>query len=139
MELMKAHLLCWLTCLCVVSHALAGGTIDWNFHALPILKKHPDLLAMIENALDVNPKGVGIRVGKDFGEEQGKRMAPFEFPARVKGSTGPYNLRLIIHDPSGATDEGDKGTCSKFVRSQILKRLHEDEVIGRLFPVACHP
>ncbi len=96
--------------LCVVSSSWGGGSVGWAFHALPILKKYPDLLALIETSLDVRDVGGGVRLGKDFGDEQGKRIPPFEFPARLKGSTGPYTLLLIIHDPSGVEEEGTRGT-----------------------------
>jgi hypothetical protein len=84
--------------------------VAWESDALPLLKQHPELLAMIEKSLDVWPVGGGVRLGKDFGDDQGKRIPPFEFDARLKGSMGPYNLLLIIHDPSGVSDGGTKGT-----------------------------
>ena len=107
---MKSHLLTYLLFLCIVPPSSGGGSVEWTSHALPILKQHPDLLAVIETTLDVQEVGGGLRLGKDFGEQQGKRIPPFEFPARLKGSTGPYNLLLIIHDPSGAGNGGDKDT-----------------------------
>ncbi len=82
------------------SLALAAGSATWSFHATPILKARPELLTLIETSLDVSPHGEGVRLGKDFGEKQGQRVPPLKFPARLKGSTGPYNLLLIIHGPS---------------------------------------
>lgn len=87
-----------------------GGSVDWEFHALPILKAHPDLLRVITSSLDVSKSGLGVRLGKDFGDQQGMRIPPYEFPARLKGSTGSYNLILVIHDPSGIHGEGEDGT-----------------------------
>ena len=101
--------ICFLVLL-TLSFARAGGSVDWEFHALPILKQHPELLSIIEHSLDVSKTGSGVRLGKDFGKDQGKRIPPYEFDARPKGSSGDYNLILIIHDPSGMSDENDNQT-----------------------------
>lgn len=97
---MKTYLLSILL-LTLPSLALAEGSATWGFHAAPLLKTRPDLLTVIETSLDVSPNGSGVRLGKDFEEKQGQRVPPFQFPARLKGSTGPYNLLLIIHGPEG--------------------------------------
>jgi hypothetical protein len=103
--------------LLAVQSTFAGGTVEWEFHAFPILKKHPNLLKTIESSLDVRPVGWGVRVGRDASGNPtipelgvGARIPPFEFPARLKGSTGDYDLMLIIHDPSGLSNPGDGQT-----------------------------
>jgi hypothetical protein len=105
----KYPLACVFIVLTLLS-AQGGGSIEWNFHAIPILKKHPELLSIINTSLEVSKTGDGLRLGKDFGEEQGKRIPPYKFPARTKGSSGAFDLILIIHDPSGAHEEGDEQT-----------------------------
>ncbi|MDD5260337.1 MAG: hypothetical protein PHD76_00670 [Methylacidiphilales bacterium] len=107
---MKKYPLIGILILLTIFPAHGGGSVEWDFHALPILKKHPELLAVIEKSLEVSQTGNGIRLGKDAGKEVGKRISPYEFPARIKGSTGPYDLILIIHDASGAHDMGDMET-----------------------------
>src|SRR3954469_23956089 len=95
----------------------AGGSVDWDSCALPILRKHPQLLKLIEDSLDVRRVGNGVRIGHDTignvtipGREIGERIPPFEFPARLKGSTGPYDLLLIIHDAhTGSSEAGEQG------------------------------
>lgn len=95
----------------------AGGSVDWEFYALPILRKHPQFLKIIETSLDVRRVGVGVRVGRDASGNAtipelgvGARIPPFEFPARLKGSDGPYDLLLIIHDAdTGVSQPGEKG------------------------------
>lgn len=89
---------------------LAGGSVEWAADALPLLKSHPGLLKTTTSSFDVSKTGGGMRLGRDFGADQGKRIPPFEFEAKLKGSPGDFNLLLIIHDPSGASDEGDVDT-----------------------------
>jgi hypothetical protein len=100
---------CFLVLL-TLSFTWAGGSVDWEFHAMPILRQHPELLSIIERTLDVAKTGDGLRLGKDSGQKQGKRIPPYEFPARPKGSSGDFNLILIIHDPSGMHQENDNQT-----------------------------
>jgi hypothetical protein len=95
-----------------VQSASAGGSVDWDVHALPLLRKAPDLLRVIEQSLDVQRVGDGLRVGSDSsghstvpGLEVGTRIPPFEFAAHAKGTTGSYSLSLVIH-----SGEGRKGT-----------------------------
>ena len=95
---MRSELTMVLVLLVSACFAFGGGSVEWDFHALPILKKSPDLLKIITDSLDVAHTGGGVRLGKDAGEKEGSRVPPFEFPARLKGSSGPYTLILIIHD-----------------------------------------
>lgn len=107
---MKNYFSMVLAIFAIQTTGFCGGSVDWDFHALPILKAHPDLLRVITSSLDVSRIGLGVRLGKDFGDQQGMRIPPYEFPARLKGSTGSYNLILVIHDPSGMHEEGENGT-----------------------------
>lgn len=100
---MKTHLFSLLL-LTLPSLTFAEGSATWGFHAAPVLKTRPELWAFVEASLDVVPHGDGARLGKDFGEKQGQRVPPYKFPARLKGSTGTYNLLLIIHGPSEASE-----------------------------------
>jgi hypothetical protein len=74
------------------SFTMAEGSVEWDFHAMPILRQHPELLSVIQYSLDVAKTGSGTRLGKDFGMEQGKRIPPYEFNAKPKGFAGDYNL-----------------------------------------------
>jgi len=91
--------------LAAVQQSIAGGSVEWKFHALPLLRKAPELLRIVEMSLDVERVGEGVRVGRDSSGQAtvpelgvGTRVPPFEFAARPKGSTGPRNLLLIIHN-----------------------------------------
>jgi hypothetical protein len=107
---MKTIVTACVLILLTLSFAWAEGSVDWEFHAMPILRQHPELLSIIERALDVAKTGSGTRMGKDFGQQQGKRIPPYEFRSRPKGSSGDFNLILIIHDPSGMHQDNDNQT-----------------------------
>ncbi len=72
-----------LTTLCVQS-AMAGGSISWEDVKTRIAKSDPGLVKIIENAFIVDRSGGGVRLGRDFGERQGERIAPYEFGAEEK-------------------------------------------------------
>jgi hypothetical protein len=91
-----------------ICFAVAGGSVEWDFHAMPILRKNPDLLKIITDSLDVGRTGNGVRLGQDAGDRQGSRVPPFEFPARLKGTAGPYTLTLVIHDSETGAGDTEK-------------------------------
>lgn len=84
-----------------VSIAFAGGSVSFEEAALPLLRTQPHLLRFIQQSLDVAPVGEGVRLGLNEGEQAGKRITPFQFEARPKGTNGPYTLILMIHSPEG--------------------------------------
>jgi hypothetical protein len=67
-------------------------------------------MKMLESGLDVAPAGMGLRLGAHFGDEAGKRISPFTFEARPKGTSGPYTLLLTIYSPEGASNGEQEAT-----------------------------
>ena len=86
------------------SGVFAGGSVSFEERAVPLLRTQPTLLQFVQQSLDIAPVGVGVRLGKDFGDLVGKRITPFSFEARPKGATGPYTLLLIVNSPEGMND-----------------------------------
>ena len=80
---------------------IAGGSVSFEEQAIPLLRTQPTLLQFVQQSLDVAAVGSGVRLGKDFGDNTGKRITPFRFEARPKGATGPYTLLLIVNSPEG--------------------------------------
>ena len=107
---MKTLLITLAVVLSTVFSAQAGGSVDWTQDALSLLKKNPKLALIIDKTLEVAQNGTAIRLGKNFGDEQGRRVSPYQFAARMKGSKGPYDLVLIIHDVSGLHEVDDEQT-----------------------------
>ena len=80
---------------------IAGGSVSFEEQAIPLLQTQPTLLQFVQQTLDVAAVGSGVRLGKDFGDNIGKRITPFRFEARPKGATGPYTLLLIVNSLEG--------------------------------------
>jgi hypothetical protein len=77
------------------SHLFAGGSITLK-DIQPILDQQPKLWHFFLDHFDISPHGGGVRLGKDWGELQGARVAPYEFEAKMKGDPGPYDLKIKI-------------------------------------------
>jgi hypothetical protein len=77
------------------SPSFAGGSITID-DLRPILDQQPKLWEFFQTQFDISQHGVGLRLGKDWGELEGTRIAPYEFEAKMRGDPGPYNLKLII-------------------------------------------
>lgn len=62
---MKKYFILVLAIFALQTTGFCGGSVDWEFHALPILKAHPDLLrVIILGCLEVRPgssTGKGLR------------------------------------------------------------------------------
>jgi hypothetical protein len=86
---------------------LAGGSVSFEEQAVPLLQTQPVLLQFVQRSLDVAPVGSAIRLGKDFGDNTGKRITPFSFEARPKGTTGPFTLLLIVNSTEGMNDNNE--------------------------------
>jgi hypothetical protein len=101
------------------------ASVDWDSYALPILRRNPALLKVIDDSLDVQRIGRGDRIRPDSDGAAvsplalGARIPPFEFPARRKGSLGVFDLMLIIHDE----DIGKHETKSKETWIEIRPRI----------------
>ncbi len=72
--------------------AWADANPDFDDDAKPILKMQPGLLQYVESRFDVKDTGTA----KYPGDDDHRPGPPFIFRARPLGSSGPYNLRLLI-------------------------------------------
>lgn len=72
--------------------------MDFDFHAKPLLQKSPALYKFVEEALDVSRTGDGVRLGKDAGADEGKRIPPFTFEAKPKSYLGAFVFILTIDE-----------------------------------------
>ena len=69
--------------LCIQS-AFAGGSISWEDVKARISKTDPELVTVIEKTFIVERSGGAVRLGPQFGEQHGERIAPYEFRAKNK-------------------------------------------------------
>jgi hypothetical protein len=72
--------------------AWADANPDFDDDAKPILRLQPGLLQYVESRFDVKDTGTA----KYPGDDDRRPGPPFIFRARPAGSSGPYNLRLLI-------------------------------------------
>jgi hypothetical protein len=72
--------------------ALAEANPDFDDDAKPILRMQPGLLQYVESRFDVKDTGTA----KFPGDDDRRPGPPYIFRARPVGSSGPYNLRLLI-------------------------------------------
>jgi len=76
--------------------AWAHANPDFDDDAKPILRMQPGLLQYVESRFDVKDTGTA----KYPGDDDRRPSPPYIFRARPQGSSGPYNLRLLIQ-PGG--------------------------------------
>jgi len=72
--------------------AWADANPDFDDDAKPILKMQPGLLQYVESRFEVKDTGTA----KYPGDDDRRPTPPYIFRARPLGSSGPYNLRLLI-------------------------------------------
>jgi len=72
--------------------AWADVNPDFDDDAKPILKMQPGLLQYVESRFEVKDRGTA----KFPGDDDHPPGPPYIFRARPIGSSGPYNLRLLI-------------------------------------------
>jgi hypothetical protein len=72
--------------------AWAHANPDFDDDAKPILRMQPGLLQYVESRFDVKDTGTA----KYPGDDDRSPSPPYIFRARPVGSSGPYNLRLLI-------------------------------------------
>src|SRR5258708_31214001 len=72
--------------------AWADANPDFDDDAKPILRMQPGLLHYVESRFDVKDTGTA----KYPGDDDRRPVPPYIFRARPHGSSGPYNLRLLI-------------------------------------------
>src|SRR5260221_2415738 len=76
--------------------AWAHSNPDFDDDAKPILRMQPGLLQYVETKFDVKDTGTA----KYPGDDDRRPVPPYIFRARPHGSSGPYNLRLLIQPGS---------------------------------------
>jgi len=76
--------------------ARADANPDFDDDAKPILKMQPGLLQYVESRFEVKDTGTA----KFPGDDDRPPGPPYIFRARPIGSSGPYNLRLLIQPGS---------------------------------------
>jgi len=72
--------------------AWADANPDFDDDAKPILRMQPGLLQYVESRFDIKDTGTA----KFPGDDDRRPAPPYIFRARPIGSSGPYNLRLLI-------------------------------------------
>jgi len=83
----------WTLC---IPCAFAGGSISWEDVKARISKTDPELVTVIEKTFAVERTGGAVRLGPQFGEQHGERIAPYEF--RVKNRTTKAKHVLVIQE-----------------------------------------
>jgi hypothetical protein len=83
---------------CLLSSRLSADPADFERDAAPTLRSSPALLDLIHKSLDVSPTGGEGTRGRSLGTGKpvGPWGSPFIFPAKVKGTSGPYILLLLV-------------------------------------------
>lgn len=86
-----------VTLLLVLTSLLhAGGSVELS-EIQPLLDQKPALWKVFTQSLDISPEGVGLRLGSEGIPLRGYRVGPYEFLAKIKGSSGKYDLKLTIN------------------------------------------
>jgi hypothetical protein len=81
---MKTIITATIATILSIQCVIAGGSIGWDDVKSRISKSDPELVKVIEKAFTVARIGVGVRLGVQFGERQGERIAPYEFEVENK-------------------------------------------------------
>lgn len=112
-----------LGCLLVAAGFLrAGGSIDLADIA-PVLAQRPGLWEAFTSQLEVSPHGGGLRLGAPGIPLRGTRVPPYEFPAKLKGDTGPYNLKVVVKADFDFLDERGNVTSDEMLAVSIRQKL----------------
>lgn len=74
--------------------AYAGGSIDTS-EVMAILEKNKVLHAFVTSTLELEEGGSAVRLGRQFGEVGGMRIAPYVIGAKRKGDK-VFNLELVV-------------------------------------------
>ena len=103
---MKTILVAFISIL-FVNSAIAGGSIAWTDVSQRLTKDCPGLLSVINKCFDIERSGGAFRLGPRSSDVTdgragiGNRVPPYEFNCKVKGTEGPYNLKIEISDWDG--------------------------------------
>ena len=93
---MKSKIIRLAIYLLCVGHAYALGSLSTD-DVIPILRQNSTLYDCLVKTFDFSKGAVGRRIG-NVGEAHlgGARVAPYEFNARPKGSTGPWIFLIVV-------------------------------------------
>jgi len=102
----------------------AGGSINISdLNAL--LGQQPALWKFYSEHFDISPHGGGLRLSSQGIPLRGCRVGPYEFPAKLKGAIGGYDLKLTI-----ITDLYFLDSRGKEVTDQKLATKKEEVLTG---------
>lgn len=92
---MRLTLIIFLVTLSLIESASAWGSVGWDEVKAEISKTDPKIVRVIEGNFIVKRIGVGVRLGPQFGERQGERIAPYEFAAVERKTGRKMYLRIV--------------------------------------------
>jgi len=103
----------WILC---IQCTFAGGSISWEDVKARISKTDPELVTVIEKTFIVERTGGAVRLGPQFGEQHGERIAPYEFRAKNKATKTKH--ALVIQE---STDHEFTGRFSFEIRPERVE------------------
>ena len=123
----KIRLAIITSCLLVLltSNSHAGGSVTLS-DIQPLIQQQPLLWKFFSDHLDISQNGGGLRLGSVGIPLQGYRVGPYEFPARIKGSEGAYDLKVIINTDLYFLDANGKEVTDEklaFKKEEVLKGI----------------
>lgn len=101
--------------------AFAGGSNSWEDVKARIAKSDPELVKAIERSFIVNRSGGGVRLGSQFGERQGGRIASYEFGAEDRKTKA--KCILVIEE----SDDYEYTGRFKFVKKAVENEAHAEQ------------
>ena len=108
----------------------AGGSIDLS-DIQPLLNQQPKLWHFYLAHFDISPHGGGLRLGSEGIPLRGYRVAPYEFPAKMKGNKGPYDLKIKIFADTYFFDSQGKETSDE-MQAVSMKEMLRYIAVGQL-------
>jgi hypothetical protein len=104
------------------SPVFAGGSIDLA-DIQSLLDQQPKLWHFYMDHFDISPKGGGLRLGSPGIPLRGYRVAPYEFPAKMKGDKGAYDLKIKIFADTYFFDAQGKQTSDELLAVSMKEVL----------------
>ena len=102
-----------------------NGTASFSQDGLGYLSQDKALLESVTNSLDVQDVGKCFLIVSGSKPMPVAKMPAYKFSARARGSSGPYNLVLILPPQMGSMSDG---TVSLSKASIIIKSEERPEV-----------
>ena len=104
-------ILLFLAIIVLPSFSFAGGSVTWK-EVQEVLAKKPKLKELIEATFEIEKDGDAIRLGRQFENLGGLRMAPYRFKATAKdGSVFLLTInseKTFVLGDGTALDTGDE-------------------------------